>query len=778
MNNVFDIANSVRDATRICTQEEFERVLDSSEVAQICRRIACIPTAVHPTDNSTEEEKAAYRTFKDAIAPLKKKLPVLLPHAHFIDNHRSNRSGVSSPWVSSDFDGIDNPTEFWAKNIAPKADELRIVLAFVSPSGKGVKIISQLPEGMTRDKAQEWFAHEIGQTEWDHTFEYARCVYLVPRSMILLYKPEQLFAENVDDFKVETQAKAVTVVEETKDEPTSCDYDETLKFGNLFYKDICERFWEEELGHQPQIGERHASIIQWAYVATTICDNDRELLLKVTPRLGKPEREIVDIVDAVLAYKDKNFSPFGKNLKKLIRKMEAELDSESENEGITDEDIDDVLNAGTPLFPEMPKVLPEFIKLITSKVPACMKPAVATQIFPALAAHLHQVQFRYINNELHEAGMLGVCVGEQSIGKGCVNEPINAINADLIEVSNRNKELARQWRKESSESENDDTGLLPENIYFPLPLPNMTDAAFTDRLRRAEHNGDRTIFTKMDEIELLYQVNVGGSLKPDRLICLAYDHAEYGQERVSSNAISDSAMMRWSWVASTTPINARVFFSKNNGFLNGALTRINISTIFQPKIKGYMPIYGMYDDDFTTRVQAFVNRLNLANGMIYSQAVNNFIERLRLWCVDEEDCYEGTEHDIFCAFYKRSLVIAFRKAMILYILNGYKWTKSMEDFIEWSLKYDIWCKLYYFSDLMITAFESQNSISAVTIHNKKESKIESLYELLPNDFATSNIDELKKSLSIFSPSRVVISILKKKGLVCRICKNHYQKCKM
>ncbi len=546
--------------------------------------------------------------------------------------------------------------------------------------------------------------------------------------------------------------------------------------GELPYGKIIPEFFKLENEDFPNLveGTRNDTIFNVTAKYLRYCTDHSfsriKALLFPQWAFGLSEEEMDAIIRSALS-RERSYTP--KAVKHILRKY-SQSPSLQGVDGDRIEDTDETESSKLP--PAMPASLPEFIRLITSKVPDCYKAAVATQVFPALGAHLHQVHFRYIDNVEHEAGLMSVCIAKQSFGKGCINKPVDIINADLIADNERNKELARKWRKESAESEDDNVGLLSEKVYFPLPLVNMTDAAFTDRLRRLEHNGGRTMFMKLDEIELLYQVNTGGDLKPDRLICLAYDRSEYGQERVSNNSISDSAKMRWSWIASTTPPNARLFFSKSNAFMNGALSRLGICTIFQPDDRNFMPRYGIYDEEFKEKVKEYVDRLNLASGFISCPKVDRLTEQLRLWCVDKAEEYEDeTEKEIFCDFYKRALVIAFRKAMILYILSGRVWTKTMDDFIEWSLKYDLWCKLYFFSDLMISAYKGAKVTVTNMATERKTTKLELLYENLGQEFTSKDIDRLKESLMIYTPRKVVLSKLKSKGLIEKIGKTEYRK---
>ncbi len=689
------------------------------------------------------------------------------------EDGRLKGSKQMSTSVGIDVDHIPaEEMEAVKERILAKKDEIGLLMLERSVRCEGYHIVCKRVESLSQEDNIKHIANILGVEPDMGAKDITRVFFATTAS------PEDLIFLDDDIFKVEAceEVKSEQRKVENPESEGSTFYplpdvegkDDTSN--GLPYNDIIPEFFRMENKNYPAFkrGMRNDCIFNVVAKYLRYCtDHDFALikdLLYPQYAVGLSESEMDSIISSALS-RERSLTP--KTVKQVLAKY-TDVDYP-----VTDEDDEE---EAVNLQPKMPSSLPEFIKLMTSKVPDCYKPAVATQIFPALAAHLHQVRFRYIDNVEHEPGLMGVCIAQQSIGKGCVNKPVDCINADLIADNARNKALARQWRKDSAESEEDNIGLLSDKVYFPLPLVNMTDAAFTDRLRRLEQNGERTMFMKLDEIELLYQVNTGGDLKPDRLICLAYDRSEYGQERVSNNSISDSARTRWNWVASTTPPNARVFFTKGDAYLNGALTRLNICTIFQPNDPYFMPRYGIYDEEFQQKVNEYVARLNMASGLIQCTKVDRLIERLRLWCVDKAMEYEDkTERNIFTDFYKRALVIAFRKAMVLYIAGGNVWTKTMDDFIEWSLKYDLWCKFYYFSDLMISAYKSTKQGVRNMATEKKISKFDLIYDNLSQEFTAGEVDKQCKSLKVYTPSKVIISKWKSSGLVEKIGKKEFRK---
>jgi hypothetical protein len=389
-------------------------------------------------------------------------------------------------------------------------------------------------------------------------------------------------------------------------------------------------------------------------------------------------------------------------------------------------------NCGIAMPPEMPQELPALIGLLTKNVPSYYKPAVAAAVFPALAAHLHGVKFRYWDNVDHEATFMNVLIGRQSVGKGCIKKPIELIMEDirLRDLPNRQREA--EWKQMSF-------GMKmriprPNDICIQMLGDNLTDAAFNQRIIDANTNGQRYLYTLVDEIDALKKVTTKRTPgEVGLLIRKAFDNALMGQERVGGDAVTGIAPLRWNFNASTTPTNAFRFLSTMVN--DGTLSRLDLSTIIRDEEDHTAPVMGIYDEVFANELKPYIEHLEAANGHIGCEEST----RLALAMRDEnEDRIRLYESDAYRVLSYRANVIAWLKGMVLYVANGCRWEETFDDFIRWSQEYDLWCKMLYFGQQLETEMEEE--VAMQRQHGPKN-----LLNLLPDVFTREQYCNMRQS---------------------------------
>jgi hypothetical protein len=377
----------------------------------------------------------------------------------------------------------------------------------------------------------------------------------------------------------------------------------------------------------------------------------------------------------------------------------------------------------------MPERMGKFLRLITKNVPMHLRPAVAMGIFPALGAHCRGVKFRYNDNAFVEPSFMNVLVAEMSSGKSCVNEPINAIMADIKENDAKNRELMQEYKEQYDTCPaNEKKPERPKGVPIQWVKSDMTPAAFVQLMADA---GGRFLYTRMDEIGLLNQLKTNGKgNNVTEILRLAYDCGEYGQERVGTKSVSECVEVRWNWNASTTPGKCRRFFASS--MLDGTLSRITFSTICTDDDQ--MPIYNIYDEKFQREVQTYIQALNKAAGLIICKKANqlaaNMIEENRQYsALADDDAYRELSY--------RATLSAFKRGMVLYILNGRKWTQDIEEFVRWSFNYDMWCKMWIFGEKLRVAMDLDKAQMVPGRRN--------LMELLPDNFTLDDLNTVRRA---------------------------------
>ena len=389
-------------------------------------------------------------------------------------------------------------------------------------------------------------------------------------------------------------------------------------------------------------------------------------------------------------------------------------------------------SCGIAMPPQMPKELPTLIGLLTKNVPSYCKPAVASAVFPALAAHLHGVKFRYWDNVDHEATFMNVLIGRQSVGKGCIKKPVEYIMEDIRLRDLPNRQRESEWKEMSF-------GMKmriprPKDICIQMLGDNLTDAAFNQRIIDANTNGQRYLYTLVDEIDALKKVTTKRTPgEVGLLIRKAFDNALMGQERVGGDAVTGIAPLRWNFNASTTPTNAFRFLSTMVN--DGTLSRLDLSTIIRDEDDHTAPVMGIYDEAFANELKPYIERLEAANGHIGCEEST----RLALAMRDEnEDRIRLYESEAYRVLSYRANVIAWLKGMVLYVANGCRWDETFDDFIRWSQEYDLWCKMLYFGQQLEKEMEEEVAM-------QRQHGPQNLLNLLPDDFTREQYRNLRQS---------------------------------
>lgn len=383
----------------------------------------------------------------------------------------------------------------------------------------------------------------------------------------------------------------------------------------------------------------------------------------------------------------------------------------------------------------MPTVLPPLIKLLVSKTPKIYRPAVAHAVFPALGAHLWKTYFKYIDNVEHEATLMNVLMAGTGAGKNCIAEPVNRILKDIRKRDAENLERENEWKKEvNSKGANKDKRQRPEGLVMQEMDPDTTNAAFVQRLADAE---ERFLYARMNEIEQFEALKTNQNRYAYfQIMCLAFDPGNvYGQTRVGTSSVSARVCIRFNWNASTTIRKGKAFFRRV--LTDGPISRINFCTIPEQPIGADMPIYGTYDSAFDEELRPYIERLNKARGLVECRNVSILAKKMMK---ENAEFARLSQSRVYENLSFRANVIAFLKAMVLFVAQGGVWDKVSENFIRWSLKYDMWCKMHFFGEEIE---ELENSIA-----KSNKPGPQNLLDLLPDVFTREEAQALRKRQGI------------------------------
>ena len=413
--------------------------------------------------------------------------------------------------------------------------------------------------------------------------------------------------------------------------------------------------------------------------------------------------------------------------------------------------------------PEMPKKLPKLMQLLTSKTPDIYKAAVAHAVFPPLGTHLCNVRFTYTDNKIHEATLMNCLMAGTGAGKGCIDEPIRRIMADIKRRDQENERRESEWKKDcQKKGANKDKLLRPEGLVIQMIDADMTKPALVTRMDEAEGH---FVYVKLNELDLFDQLKGQTGRQHFQLMCLAFDpESEYGQTRIGTQSVTARPQCRFNWNACTTIVKGRRYFSKV--LTDGPISRINFCTIPKQEIGSEQPIYGVYDAEFDETLKPYIDNLVGARGMIDCPQAYKLAKKLQQECAEFAQL---SQSETYWNLSFRACVIAWLKACVLYVANGQKWEKSIEDFIRWSLQYDLWCKMQFFGADIERA------------ENGDDSRIgtrgpQNLLELLPEVFTMDDAKRIRQQQGLDTEKTGnMVSTWKKRQYLVQMADGSFQK---
>ena len=701
-----------------CPLEKFNEIVDSPQVAQTCRLLAKV-------DHDSDEAKR-----------LKQQLPLLMFMANYSDGHRHAESAVPTGMAYLDLDELngEHPREAWQRIVQVllmKELENLVVLVHVSCSGKGLRIVYIIPSQFSHlspteqiDQSKQWLAAQLGVEDDSKTKDLARGSFAVPRDYIIYGPDKRMFEKRTQQQQLRTPSPLPLKGEGGHPQPEELSTplphregsEASLLFKGVAYKDIIAE-WFRRTGGEPQKGERNDRLHRLAAHLRYITDNNEQTLLSIMPRYGLSEEEMRGLIHSACSAR---FYSMPRQLQEIIGSLAPKEVATARETGL----------GSTP--PPMPKRLPALIKLLTSKTPDIYKPAVAHAVFPSLAAHLWKVRFRYIDNVEHEATLMNVLMAGTGAGKDCISQPINRIMADIRRRDAENLKREAEWKREvNSKGSNKDKRQRPEGLVIQEVDPDMTNPAFVMRMAEAD---EHFLYTKMNEIDQFDALR--GSARGSQqfqIMCLAFDpDNRYGQTRVGTQSVTEKVCIRFNWNAATTIQKGQRYFSRV--LTDGPISRINFCTIPEREIGADMPIYGTYDAQFDEELRPYIERLTRASGVVDCPQAFRLAKKLKDECAEFSRLSQSRVYENLSF---RANVIAWLKGCVLYICNDYRWSKEIEDFVRWSLKYDLWCKMQFFG----AAIEVANQEGE---HTQKRGP-RNLLELLPDEFNVHDADIVRQA---------------------------------
>lgn len=712
--NVADLIDSIRQAKKLRDAGVLTEKESQERIAQLKK------DRVDKLELNRQLYEHLQKEYSEKKARLKRLLPYVTYMARFINNIRKNENAIPTGLYIMDYDHVPDPEAIYNAFIKGREGELAIALVHITPSGEGLRIVACTPQRMTIAEAQAWLAEQLGLMDYDKVVrDLARASFMPRKEDLLYYDEELLFCEDLEAELArrgivlptgQPEEAPVTPVEaETAAATTAEPSGSTQTYPDTFqgepYADIAHRCLTANGKKEPVVGERHQRLLWLAELLRYICGNNMYWMLQIMPTYGLPLEEMKGIVEWACA------QPLRPQRPKVLEQALRPRPEEEE-------------------LPELPKKLPGLIRLVGMNTPDFQKAAVSQGVFSPLATHPNQVYFPYIDGKWTGLGQMTLLVASSSSGKSCVNTPIDYIMADIRARDEENRRIEQAWKDEvNTKGANKDKSKRPKTCVQWME-PDMTNAALVQRLMDAE---GRFIYLRMDELKMFDALKDNTKTESQHnIICLAFDESPYGQERAGTMSVSGRPKLRLNLNASTTPRQAKLYF--RDKLIDGPLTRICFCTIPDQGIGADIPVYGTYGEAFAARLRPYIENLNsVSPGRMECPEAFELAKRLNAECQERAKKTQSRAYD---SFRKRAVLIAYRKACLLWLANGQRWEPEIEDFVRWSLQYDLACKMRFFGREVELALALEAAETPVSSSGHKRSD---MLARLPQEFTFDDL---------------------------------------
>ena len=750
--------------------DTYDKVIESAAVKKMIQQIR----GELPIDGVDLNDAQAV---KKAQERLKSELPFFCPHyGMFRNNVRRQENAMPESFLFQTIIDVDDK-EYVEKAIE-KAREQNCssgiwngsLLHLCYSARKKLHIGIRMPVGMTIEETQKAYCEALGVPYDESCITPERMIFLTDKDseiyrseMWCAVLPESeiqarrkafldrgLTVDGRGNAKVNSLQFTVNSNDNVQNNRLSGNYG-TGELGEASEKNlIAFDLFQESAGLKgmtiDSVGSRHSSLLAIMSAGASRVMSEEELMKVVAEKMPSyyQEPDCHQLIHDFYAKYGDSSKPFSRDVIRInataeqasrqVNSLQLKVERADGNHTVqssmfqvqsTEEDY--------PEPPEMPEKLPKLAELLISRTPEVYKPAVAHAIFPPLATHLWQTSFRYIDNVVHEATLSTCLLAGTGAGKSSVNKPINYIMEDIRKRDAENLKREKEWKEEMiRKGANKDKRKRPDNLVIQEIDADMTNPAFV--MRTAEAQG-RFLYTSLNELDQFDALKGTGN-QHFRIMCLASDSDnQYGQTRVGISSVTERVTIRFNWNASTTIQKGQRYFSKV--LTDGPISRINFCTIPEREIGDEMPVFGDYDDAYREALKPYIENLNNARGLIDCPEAFQLALKLK----DENAEFSRLSQDrVYENLSFRANVIAYLKACVLYVANGCKWEPEIDEFIRWSERYDLYCKMRFFGD----------AIKRANFSNEKSSKRgpANLLQQLPDVFNFQQAEYLRSQLGM------------------------------
>ena len=413
--------------------------------------------------------------------------------------------------------------------------------------------------------------------------------------------------------------------------------------------------------------------------------------------------------------------------------------------------------------PEIPKVLPKLVKVVTQHTPQRYKATVAQAMFPPLSTYSRKLSFMYIDNQERDLRSCCLIIAGTGTGKdSCTKQPLQHILADMVERDKENRIRLKKFNDEyNNKANNKQKPQRPDDLIIQTLKYDITKAALVQRMEDAQ---GAPLYIRLNELEQWDKIEgCTGRNNQFTTMKLCDDEGnDFGSDRASTQSVMASGCLHLNWNANTTISKAMRYFKYV--MTDGPISRLCLATIPDEEIGAEIAVFGNYDEQYDEALKPFIENLKAATGVIDCAPACKLAQQLKDECAD----FARLSQDrVFDNLTHRALVHAFRKACLLYVANGNKWEKAIENFCRWSLFYDLYLKMMFFGDQIRHADDD--------IPTSKRGP-QNLLDFLPETFTIEEAKRIRQQHGMDTEhASTMVRTWKSRGYVCQISDISFKK---
>ena len=733
--------NILKPKTVPATVEGFWKRVDAKKTRDICAELADILEQTLRGEMSKED----YKTKK---AELKRGANFYTPHAHFNKGYKSNEGEpVDSGKAIVDFDGCENFPELYAQHLMGRERELGVNLVNRSMSGNGGHVLFDIPEGMSRQEAQEWFVKDILEdVPYDEAVhEKERAIFIPCRDYILYIDEDLMFGDElhpavvtreVSD-KEEEVATPDTEPQMSAIEPSAralAAFDETLTMTELNL---------EQLNRD---GVRHNTL---KLLLPTLCQMmpQEELLGVLAIKMPEYSKE-KDCRTLVSNFYDKYVD---QNRPMNLKQKEVFLRSLKASENVV---VDGEPKNNSPHFAINLNQLPIGLKESLKPYPQNMWLPLIVGQMPALMSLADGVSYRYCDGKIGYLGGMAIIMGEQASNKSAIEEAVERWIIDLRREDQAVRDREDKVREANKRRKaNERAQEAPAGVVRVVPIT----ISCSKLLKRLKQSQGHSLYSICTEAETLLKSNSSGtwSHKWD-IYRNAFGRELWGVDFNSDQSESGEIKVAYSWTILGTPRTVmKMFKGKNESNAeNGLSSRMMLSEM-PNSMFAKITVFKELSESDMQRISQATDILRSATGFYDTprirKAIDKWLEERRVESLLNIDVIQD-------CFRKRAGVIGFRCGVVFMLLAG-KESNACVDFAVKMAEYTLQMQLKVFRPILAKHYaEDNNADSGLSVNTN-------IFAQLPSSFCLQDLRHLKGNEFSDGALYTIISRWKSDGLV-------------